>query len=135
MDKFIKLDRLERDGKKITVQIKEVIWGTYKDYYGKLVKMGRGGSDTLMLSHDFSICSSATPQLCNNTLFIHGGDITSDNRICYYNFDSETTAKKVYDLLKSISIHDKIEIFNNQEKLNKIIGGLVNDVICVVDQK
>lgn len=135
MDRFIKFARLERDDKKITVQIREVIWGTYVDFEGREVKFERGEGYRFYLSKTFKIISSCGPELRYNELYVHGSSSEEDQLIVFKIFDNIEDAQEVYDLLQRISLDYKFEIYDNNEKLNKIIGGLVNDVVCVVDQK
>jgi len=111
-----------KNRKTIAGQILEVNWGKYKDCYeqDKLLNRNSGKGKYqetkadigtyLALSEDFNIRSISYPEISERCLHIYGFIKDKDNDEIHHTFENKNIAKKVAELLDSISYEsEKIE--------------------------
>ena len=105
-ERFIKFKKLELKDCTITVQIEDVVWGTYKDYKGNEVDIQRGNCKYIILKENFNIWTCTYPELRLDGLAVFGDNYVKDNNVVSYEYVTKENAQEAFNLLKSIAIEE-----------------------------
>lgn len=144
MVRFIEYERLELDGRKITLQIRNVKWGTVieegKPPLSRFSRKAFGKNEVRYNIQGIQVTSIDFPDLeCDEeevVFYLQGFEKAMDNRTVSCQFPFVTTAQEVYKILLSMATNQAEIILNEQQKdIDELYLGRDTHKTVYVDDK